>query len=128
MDLSTFALLLAVIELLIGLPMLVAPSSTATWLTRLMKDDVQYRLVGAVLLAICVLPLVDSQAITFDVAGIVRLVALLGAIKCLVICWWPSRQSRMAEAVIATSAGRTFMGVAATAAGVLLLLAACHLR
>ncbi len=128
MQLSTFALLMAATELLVGLPMLVAPAATADWLVRLMKTEHTYRLVGAVFFAMCVLPLAGSCEVTFDVAGIVRLAALLGAVKSLIICWWPSRHARLAETMLASPLGRRFMGVAAVAAGVLFLLAACELQ
>ena len=128
MELSTFALLMAATDLLIGLPMLVAPAATSDWLIRLMKTEHTYRLVGAVFFAVCVLPLAGSCEVSFDVAGIIRLVALLGAVKCLIICWWPKWQTRVAESMLASPLGRRLRGIVVVAAGVLFLLAACHLR
>ncbi len=128
MELSTFALLMAAADLLIGLPLLVAPAATANWLIRLMKTEHTYRLIGAVFFAMCIVPLAGSCEVTFDVAGIIRLVALLGAVKCLIICWWPKWQARLAESMLSSPLGLRLRGVVIVVAGVLFLLAACELR
>ena len=128
MELSTFALLMAAAELLIGLPLLVAPAATSDWLLRLMKTEYTVRLVGAVFFVVCMLPLVGSCVVTFDVAGIIRLVALLGAVKSLIVCWWPSRLAAARRVMLVSPLGQRLMGVVTVAAGVLFLLAACELR
>ena len=119
MSVSTYAFILAVVELLVGLPLVVAPAKTADWLTRLIEKDVQYRLVGAVFLVISVLVLAENSSVNWSVAGLVRLAAWLGAIKSLIICWWPGWHAELADWFLATTLRRRAFGVAAVAAGVL---------
>ena len=123
MTLSTFALILAVVELLIGLPLLVAPRETADWLVRLSGKDIQCRLVGAVLLVICVLVLAEDASVDWSVAGVLRLWAWLGAVKCLVLCWWPGWLENLAELMLARPILQRAFGLLATAVGAFLFWA-----
>jgi threonine/homoserine/homoserine lactone efflux protein len=75
MSLSSFAIILAMVELLIGLPLFVAPQKTTGWLVRLTQKDILYRLVGAVFLATCALALAENPSVDWSLAGLIRLLA-----------------------------------------------------
>jgi hypothetical protein len=128
MTLATFAFLIAFWEWLIGVPLLVAPQATSAWMLRLVKDDVLYRIVGGAFLMLCVLPLFGGAAITADVAGLVRLLAWWGVIKCLVICWFPDRLAGFAQRMFAHTSLQRFFGVLAIAAGGLIFWAGVVLQ
>jgi len=125
MELATFACVIGVIELLIGLPLLVRPKAATDWLLGWVKSgDATYRVVGGALLILVVLTLWDDWSVDWSVAGVVKLLAYLTGIKSLIICWWPKWQAAMAERIWSVGVVRPIVGVLATVLGVLLLWAA----
>lgn len=128
MALSTFALVIAVVELVFGIPMILFPGKTTDRVLELTRNEPLYRTVGAFFLVICVLVLAEGISVGTDTAGLIRLVAWLGAAKSLVICWWPEKHSHLIERVLAQRAAQRLSGVMAVVAGVLFILASTALR
>ena len=124
-QLATFACIIGVIELLIGLPLLVRPKATMDWLLGWIKSaDATYRLVGGALLIIVVLVLWNDWSLDWSLAGLIKLLAYLTGIKSLIICWWPRWQAAIAEKFWSIGIVQPILGVLATVVGVLLLWAA----
>lgn len=128
MTLPIFCLAVAVVELLCGVPMLVAPRRATAWLVRLLKEDALMRCASAALLVVAAAALLEDARVGTDLAGVVRLLAWVTAIKCLVWCWAAPWQRRLSERMLALPAVRLVMGPMATAAGVFFLWAAVVLR
>ena len=129
MTLSTFALVLAVIEFLFGFPLLLFPKKTGRLLLDLTKADLLYRTIGALFLVLCVLVLAQGMSVGTDVPGLIRLVAWVGAIKCLIICWWPEKHALLAERMLSSAVfAQRIFAVIALAAGVFFSLASTTLR
>ena len=128
MTLSTFCYILAIAEWLIGIPMLVFPEKTAQWFIQFKKDDSLLRVVGAMFLMISVLVLLEDPTPGADIAGLMRLVAWLTAVKSLAFCWCPKWHSRLSERFLSTSGRRYVMGSVAVVWGVLFFLAGTALR
>ena len=128
MTLSTFAFLIAFWEWLIGLPLLFRPKATSAFLVRVVSDDVLYRVIGAAFLMLCMLPLLSGTAITADVAGLVRLLAWWGVIKCLAICWFADRFAQLSQRMLARESSQRFFGALAVAAGGLIFWAGVVLK
>ena len=82
--------MLALAELLVGIPLLVSPTKTAQWFDELKQADMVMRLIGGLFLLASTLVLSRNASIDMTVAGLVHLFAWLVAIKSLTICWWPS--------------------------------------
>lgn len=78
---------------------------------------------GVVLLVVFVLALADDASVDWSVAGVLRLLAWIGAVKCLVICWWPGCLESVAEIMLARPIYQRAFGLLATAIGVLLFWA-----
>ena len=127
MSLSAFCLVLGVVELLLGLPMLVAPQRTAQWFLNVKKDDTLVRIVSAPFLAMGVLVLVEDPSIGVDLAGLLRLLTWLICVKSLFLCWWPQKHARLAEKFLTGLLTQYLVGTVATAWGVFFLLAAAVL-
>lgn len=123
MALSAFAYILGVFELLVGIPLLFFPGRTMQWLLKLREEEVLVRGVGALFLTLSVLVLTEGVAVSLTIAGIVRLVAWLTAVKCLITCWWPQRQLARMERIASIPLLAPIVGLFAVAAGVLLVLA-----
>ena len=118
MTIATFAFTLGILELLFGLPMLVNPTATRDWLLKFVKNIELYRIIGAAFLIVCALPLFAEPRVTADLAGVIRAIAWFGAVKCLVICWWPGWLASMGERMMASTAVCRLWGAVATGAGV----------
>jgi hypothetical protein len=101
------------LELLIGIPLLIRPAATAEWMIKFMKDDVRLRMVGGVLFVIALLTLVENWSVGMDVAGLVRLVAWITAIKCLTLAWYPYWAESMSERFYSIPAVRPVVGALA---------------
>jgi hypothetical protein len=129
MSLSTFAYLLGALELVLGIPLLVAPAKTKQWFFKLKDDPVVLPLVGGLTFILCFVTLSSSfsagqgLAVGLTVAGLVRLLAWLGMIKGLVICWCPSHYGRRVERIFSRPLLPRLLGAVALVLGVLLVLA-----
>jgi hypothetical protein len=129
MSLSTFAFVLGALELVLAFPLLVAPAKTKGWFDQLKDDAVVLPLVGGLTFILCFLTLASSFAsgqslgVGLTVAGLVRLVAWLGMIKGLVICWCPRHYGRRIERIFSRPLLPRLLGVVALVAGVLFVLA-----
>ena len=128
MSTASFAILLAILEVLIGLPLLVFPKATSDWLIRLTLEPILYRLVGMFFLILCALPLIDNPQITVSLDGLIRLMAWWGAIKSLIICWWPHAHARLAERILSRRSAQVGLGALAVMFGLLLFWAGLVLR
>ena len=128
MTLSTFAFVLSAIELLLGIPLLLSPDKTGQWLLKLMRHDLLIRVVFAVFFTLACLVLVEGAAIGADVAGLMRLVAWLTALKCLLFCWYPRFNADLAERFLSIPAADRFGGAVAVAAGILFMMAGFALQ
>lgn len=124
MELSTFATIIGILELLVGIPLLVASAATSAFLLNLMRNDSFMRVMGAVSVMITVLVLQDGYQVGTDAAGLIRLVAWIGLIKGLSAAWFPGFLVGMSERVFSSVQMRPVFGVFAVAVGVLLLYGA----
>ncbi|MFH1267588.1 MAG: hypothetical protein ABIK89_17860 [Planctomycetota bacterium] len=128
MSLSTYAYLLAAIELLAGVSFLVSPAKTAEWFLRFKDDQTTVRLVGASFFVISFLALTRGIAISVDVAGLIRLVVWIGAVKSLFICWFPDRYADQVEWIFTRPWLVRPFSLVALVAGALFLLAGNYLQ
>jgi hypothetical protein len=128
MPLSTFSYIVSALEFLAGLSLLVSPARTADWLLKLKEDDVMPRLVGALFFVLCFLVLTSGVSIGVDVKGLVRLVVWVGAVKSLVMCWWPRWLIGRADWVFSRPVLLRPFSLIPLAAGVLFLLAGNSLQ
>ncbi len=130
MDIATFAFILGVWEVLIGVPLLLRPRETFRWLSFAQdNNDVVVRLIGALFLVVALLALWQGMAITGSVVGIVRLLAWITAVKCLMLVWCPHLMLQFRERLYPKSeAVQRFIGLVAIGLGVFLLWASCAIR
>jgi hypothetical protein len=128
MTLSTFSFVLSALELLLGIPLLLSPGKTGQWLLKLMRHDLLSRVVFAFFFTLAFLVLTEGATIGADVAGLMRLVAWLTALKCLLYCWYPRFNADLAERFLSIPAADRFGGAVAVAAGVLFLMAGFALQ
>ena len=128
MTLPTFCFILATLELLIGIPMLILPGPTTRWFLAFKKNDDLLRVVGVMFLILAVLVLVEDPAPGTDIAGLMRVVAWLTALKSLSFCWYPKWHTGISERFLSASWRRCLMGVIAVSWGVLFLLAGVALK
>ncbi len=128
MSLSAFSYLVSALEFLAAVSFLVAPAKTAQWFLKLKEEDVLLRVVGALFFVISFLVLSQGVAVGLDVAGLVRIAVWIGAVKSLLICWWPERFLGRMDRVFSRPALTRAFGMIALAAGVLFLLAGDYLQ
>ncbi|REJ64889.1 MAG: hypothetical protein DWQ31_19925 [Planctomycetota bacterium] len=129
MDVATFAFIIGVYEILIGVPMLVAPRDTFRWIIHGQQNhDVLVRAVAALFLIMAALVLWRGAAITASVDGVIRLLAWVTVIKCLGLCWFAPLMLRVRRPFVNLSPiTQRVMSVFVIALGVYLLWASCHL-
>lgn len=123
MELSTFAYTIGILELLFGLPLLFYSKQTMKFLDKFFKDDVEMRVVGALMTVLGALVLIDGYDISADPKGLVILMAWAVFLKGLMYAWWPQTAVNMKKKFMKSEATLTFGGIAATAIGVLLVYA-----
>lgn len=128
MTLPIFCLVVGVVELLFGVPMLVAPQKATAWLLRLLKEDLLIRCAFAGFLVLSLAVLSEDARVGTDLAGVVRLLAWLTAVKSLVWCWAAPWQVRLSERFLAMPGLRLLMGPLAVAVGLFFLWASVTLR
>ena len=128
MELSTFSYMLGIIELLMGIPLLLCPGSAGQWMLKLTKDEVLLRVLGALFLVISFLALRKDFTIGTDIAGLIRLVAWVAAIKSLISCWFPQWHARRAERLLSIPVLPRLLGLLAVGFGVLFLMAGAALQ
>lgn len=127
MTLATFAALIAVLEFVIGVPLMVKPEKATRWMTDYVKDEVTYRVSGVLMLALCVVVLMHEPEVTWDLAGVMRLMALVTGLKGLVICWWPHHHEHIIERAMSTPGRQRLVGLLALIVSGLCACAACLL-
>jgi hypothetical protein len=127
MSLSAFCYMVSALEFLAGISFLVCPAKTAEWFGKLKEDDVVLRVVGALFFVICFLVLTEGVLISLDIEGLVRLTVWIGAVKSLLMCWWPKRLIGRMDWVFSSPARTRSFSLVALAAGVLFLLAGDYL-
>ena len=115
--------MIGIVEILLGVPLIVAPDRTMKWMKKMMDDDAIVRLVGGMFVIVCVLILLEERQIGTDVAGLMRLVVWISLVKTLIMCWWPQYTRNVMNRFSAMPAFRYFMGFMATIIGVLFVLA-----
>jgi hypothetical protein len=128
MSLATFAYIVSALEFLAGISLLVAPAKTAEWFRKFKDDDVTLRVVGAFFFVISFLVLTRGMSIGVDVAGLVRLTVWIGAVKSLLMCWWPKWVMGRVDWAFSRPAATRLFSLIALAVGVLFLLAGNYLR
>jgi len=128
MMLSTFAALIAVLEFVIGIPLVVAPQNSADWILRHVRDDVAHRMTGMLMLCLSVSVLMHDHAATTDLPGLIRLMALMIGIKGLWIYWWPMPRVHVLERVLSSTLRQRLLGVLALSVSALFTAAAMALR
>ena len=128
MNLPTFCFIVGVFELLFAIPMLVAPRAMTAWVREFYAQEKLLRLVCALFLMLAVLVLVEDPSVGTDVAGLVRLVAWVTAIKCLIFCWLPTAQLQFFDRLLSMSWWSRVVGPLALAVGILFFAAGFALR
>ncbi len=121
MSLSTFAVILGTYQLLIGIPLVVKPAGTIKWLERTLAEETLLRVVCFFFLVSAILVLKNDPTIESDRAGVIRLLAWITAIKCLLACWWPNAIVAMKRGFWESTFVMRILGIAATALGIWLL-------
>jgi len=121
MELATFATIVGLLELVVGIPMLVSSTATTTFILKLVKNEVFMRTVGAVSIAVTVLVLQNGYTIGTDAAGLIRLVAWLGLIKGVLAAWWPKVLASQTQSILGNSSLSSLFGIVALVVGGLLL-------
>ncbi len=128
MTLSTFCFIVGVFELLFAIPMLVAPRAMTAWVREFYAQEKLLRLVCALFLMLAVLVLIEDPSVGTDVAGLVRLVAWVTAIKCLAGCWWPTSKLQFFDRLLSASWWSRAAGPLALVVGILFFAAGFELR
>ena len=124
MTLSTFAYIIGLTELLVGLPFLLYPDKTAAWLSKAMKEDLWMRTIGAFMLFLCFIVLKENPGpVDGTVSGLVRLLAWLGLIKGIIYAWWPHFAGNWRKTLLQKKSVRPVWGLLAIIVGALLIMA-----
>ncbi|MCB9808489.1 hypothetical protein H6770_04520 [Candidatus Peribacteria bacterium] len=124
MELSTFAITIGVLEILIGLPLVLYPKSTMKWLDKMFKEELMMRTLGALMTVLGALVVIQNYEVSVTVEGGIRLVAWLTFFKGITWAWWPETAVRMKKKWGKSQQRMTFGGVMATAIGMLLMYGA----
>lgn len=128
MSLATFAAVVSALELAISLPLILAPRRASEWMMRFVKDEVAYRVTGALLIVLSVSVLFNAAAVTTLLPQVMCVLALITGLKGLAICWWPGHHARIVERMLVGEMVPRLIGLLALTVGVLLGLAAVNLR
>lgn len=128
MSLSTYAYIVSAIEFLAAISFLVAPAKTAQWSLKLKEDEVTLRVVGAFFFVVCFLALTRGLSVGLNVEGLVRLTAWIGAVKSLLMVWWPQRMIGQIDMIFSRPALVRPFGLLALLTGVLFLLGGNYLQ
>ena len=123
MSLSTYCYTLALVELLIGLPLLLRPARTADWFSQLAQNDALVRVVGAIFFVISVLVLIEDFRVALSTEGLIRLLAWLTAVKSLSLCWWPQWHMSISHRMLKITWIRVMAGPISLSFGVLFIVA-----
>jgi uncharacterized protein YjeT (DUF2065 family) len=124
MELATFAYTIGVIELLVGIPLLFYSKPTLKWLDKFLKaDDVQIRILGAIIAVLGALVLMENYEVSLEPDGLVILVAWLVFLKGVMFAWWPSTAVKMKRKFMKNEAALTLSGITAVTIGLLLMYA-----
>ena len=120
MELSTFAIIIGILELLIGIPLLVAGGPALKFMTKFIADEFHMRVFGAVVFIISVFVLLEGATIGTDPEGLIRLVAWIVAIKGITVAWKPGVLVGLSGSFLRPNFA-PIIGILGTAIGVLLL-------
>ena len=123
MSLAVFSYIVGIVEILLGVPLIIAPDRTMKWMEKMIADDVIIRLVGGFFVVVCALLLMEDMQIGTDVAGLMRLVVWIVLAKCLILAWWPQYMRNILNRFSVMPAFCYFMGFLATIVGVIFILA-----
>ena len=123
MQLSTYILILGLVELLFSVPLFLDPESSSKWMQRAMKEDLWMRTVGGIFVLLSFLTLKDNYSITEDLTGLLRFLAWVGGLKGLILCYYPQWSAEMKGQFLKGECTRVF-GFAGVVVGILLLLGA----
>lgn len=97
MTLSAFALIIAFVCYLLGVPLLIAEDRAVAWHKKFYKgNDILVSLVGGAFFIIAALALRVQWRLTLDGEGFVVLIAWLTLLKGLAIAWMPAKSSKIA--------------------------------
>ena len=121
MSLASFCVIVGVWEIVFGLPLLIRPAATMRWIQDTVEDHTTTRLVCFFFLVISVLVLSEDARVGTDGPGLVRLLAWVTGVKCLLICWGPRQFARMTDWWFPNATVVRCGGLLATAFGVWLL-------
>jgi hypothetical protein len=121
MSLATYATLIGVLEILIGVPLLLSPKKTMEWLKGVFDQEVLLRTISAFIAAMSVLVLLENYRIGTDVAGLVRLVAWIALIKHVSICWFPKHIVTMKDWFLRQTSMYPVWGLLVCMIGVMLI-------
>ncbi|MBT3835169.1 hypothetical protein HOF56_02870 [Candidatus Peribacteria bacterium] len=123
MSIESFAYMIGIIELLIGIPLLVRPKETTKWIEKFMKEDHLMRTIGGLFLVVSFLILKDDPSVGTDIPGLIRLVAWLLAAKSLIMCWCPKCVEGVKKMWLRDADMQLLGGLLAIVVGVLLIMA-----
>ena len=123
MELSTFAFIIGVIELVAGISFLLNGKETKKFFIELLRNEQFTRLCGIFLLVVCGLVLRDGFMVDNSVPGLLRLLAWLGFIKGVLYTWWPDHLSDMAETILDNVSLRPLISFVGIGLGAVLLWA-----
>ncbi len=124
MDLSTFATVIGMLELLIGIPLMVFPEESGRWIVKAMKEDVDIRVIGSILFILGGLVIFEDPRIDLNLEGFLRLVAWCTAIKGVFYAWHPDWVTSMKTPWLKDHNTCLLLGVLMNAFGFLFISAA----
>ena len=122
MQLTTFAYIVGILELLIFIPVLFGGTKAVTFLQKFASNDLAIRSLGAIMTIIAVLVLLGDWSIGSDPAGLVRLVAWATLIKGVLASWYPDIL-RKNMSLLSNASMRPVIAVIGVVIGVLLVYA-----
>lgn len=128
MSLATFAAVVSALELTISLPLIFAPQRAAGWVISFVKDEVAYRVTGALLIVLSVSVLFNAAEPTTLLPQVLWMLTVITGLKGVAICWWPGHHARIVERMLVGEVMPRLIGLLALAVGVLLGFAAVNLR
>lgn len=123
MTLSTFAYIIGFLEILVGVPLIIAPDKTMSWLRKMLDEDALIRVTGAAFIIIGFFVLKDDYSVGTDVPGLIKLVAWITVIKSVIFCWFPQYGRRMHDRFAVIPALRFIWGFLAVIVGCLFFAA-----
>jgi len=127
MDLTSFCIVIAVLESLFAIPNLLFPARGRVFMQAFLEDEMRMRSLGVGIVLLSVLALWSEPRLSMDLAGVIRATAWIAAVKGLGLAWWPSRMLKAVEHFWSSEGLVRLYGALGLAASAFFFWAACKL-